>query len=86
MSSSTGVTGDRRSTALDTSIGLLRKRESGVGQGIGLPQAEGAKDDGVVLNNSFRPVTLTVQSFFKQVRRFMCVCVHVCVCVSVHTV
>jgi len=71
ISSTTGGTGDRRSTALDTSIGLMRKRESaGGGQTLGLPQGEGAKEDGVVLNNSFRPVTLTVQSFFKQV----CVC------------
>ena len=87
VSSSAG--GDRRSTALDT-IALMRKRESAAGgQAMGLPQAEGAKDEsvGAMFNYSFRPVTLTVQSFFKQVINYVqccvciwCACVRVCVC------
>ena len=56
------------------SSSLLKKNPSFVG-GAGLPAqsaAEGAKDEGGIgtsttLNNSFRPVTLTVQAFFKQV-------------------
>lgn len=66
--------GDRRSTTLDSSVSssLLKKNTSFI-SGPGLPTQsapEGAKDDGGIgttLNNSFRPVTLTVQAFFKQV-------------------
>ena len=51
----------------------MLKKNASLAAGMGIPAqsaGEGAKDDssiGTTLNNSFRPVTLTVQAFFKQV-------------------
>ena len=72
--SSGGGAGDRRSTTLDSSVSssLLKKKDSYIiGQSLASqPPSEAAKDEGSAgtpVNTSFRPVTLTVQAFFKQV-------------------
>ena len=75
ISSNTSGGADRRSTVLDSapSSSALKKKESFISS-AGLPAqlgAEGTKEEGgsigTPLSNSFRPVTLTVQAFFKQV-------------------
>ena len=73
-SNASGGAADRRSTMLDSapSNSMLKKKDSYISSS-GLPAqsgAEGTKEEGNIgtpLSNSFRPVTLTVQAFFKQV-------------------
>ena len=71
ISSNASGGADRRSSVLDSapSSSTLKKKESSTGLPAQLG-VEGAKEEGSVgtpLSNSFRPVTLTVQAFFKQV-------------------
>ena len=73
-SNTSGGGADRRSAMLDSgpSSSMLKKKDSHLSTS-GLPAqsgAEGTKEEGSIgtpLSNSFRPVTLTVQAFFKQV-------------------